>query len=199
MRLTAPASERRVIGVSPAARLSRVTTRGLGVLIRGNSERRAVWSSCRRPHRRTPASSPPRTRPDRPLASAAVTESADLDAAAAQHAQSMARSGILAHTPSLGSGICCWRKIGENVGEGPSVERDARRLHGLDRTSRQHPRPRRTTRWAWATRSTRTARSGYPSCSANRRAQRADACSSVARSRRSCIQSLHPTVHVTAT
>lgn len=120
MRLTAPASERRFMGVSPAARLSRVTTRGLGVLSAATLS--GVLLVAVPATAQADAGLIAATNSARSAAGvAAVTESADLDAAAAAHAQSMARSGILAHTPSLGSGVCCWRKIGENVGEGPSV------------------------------------------------------------------------------
>lgn len=46
--------------------------------------------------------------------------SADLAAAATHQAQNMADSGVLYHTPDLGSGLCCWVMVGENVGKGPS-------------------------------------------------------------------------------
>jgi uncharacterized protein YkwD len=46
--------------------------------------------------------------------------SADLTAAAIQQAQNMAYAGVLFHTPDLGSGLCCWVMVGENVGKGPS-------------------------------------------------------------------------------
>jgi hypothetical protein len=52
---------------------------------------------------------------------APLAVSGDLAAVAARQAASMARSGVLAHTPSLNSAICCWVAIGENVGEGPST------------------------------------------------------------------------------
>ncbi|MBX5447846.1 MAG: CAP domain-containing protein [Acidothermus cellulolyticus] len=45
----------------------------------------------------------------------------DLTAAAQAQANRMAASHTLYHTPNLGSVICCWQKIGENVGEGGSV------------------------------------------------------------------------------
>ncbi len=49
-----------------------------------------------------------------------LTVSADLTAAATHQAQNMAAAGVLFHTPDLGSGLCCWAMVGENVGEGPS-------------------------------------------------------------------------------
>ena len=49
-----------------------------------------------------------------------LTVSADLTAAATHQAQNMADAGVLFHTPDLGSGLCCWAMVGENVGEGPS-------------------------------------------------------------------------------
>jgi Cysteine-rich secretory protein family len=52
---------------------------------------------------------------------APLAVSGDLAAAAARQAASMARSGVLAHTPNLSSAVCCWVAIGENVGEGPST------------------------------------------------------------------------------
>jgi hypothetical protein len=51
---------------------------------------------------------------------AKLTVSADLTAAATQQARNMADAGILFHTPDLGSGLCCWLMVGENVGKGPS-------------------------------------------------------------------------------
>jgi hypothetical protein len=51
----------------------------------------------------------------------ALSVSADLTAAATHQAQNMANSDALFHTPNLGSGLCCWAMIGENVGDGPSV------------------------------------------------------------------------------
>jgi hypothetical protein len=50
-----------------------------------------------------------------------LSVSADLTAAATHQAQSMANTGVLSHTPNLGSGLCCWAMVGENVGDGPSV------------------------------------------------------------------------------
>jgi uncharacterized protein YkwD len=44
----------------------------------------------------------------------------DLTSIAQQHAAWMARNGSLSHNSSLGSDVCCWRSIGENVGEGSS-------------------------------------------------------------------------------
>ena len=52
----------------------------------------------------------------RPLSTAA-----DLQSAAQQHAQDMARAGVLAHTPNLGSKISGWQRLGENVGRGPNL------------------------------------------------------------------------------
>ncbi len=49
-----------------------------------------------------------------------LTVSADLTAAATHQAQNMADAGALFHTPNLGSGLCCWVMVGENVGKGPS-------------------------------------------------------------------------------
>jgi uncharacterized protein YkwD len=51
---------------------------------------------------------------------ARLTVSADLTAAASHQAQNMADAGVLFHTPNLGSGLCCWLMVGENVGSGPS-------------------------------------------------------------------------------
>jgi uncharacterized protein YkwD len=51
---------------------------------------------------------------------APLTVSANLVAAATAHAHEMASSGILAHTAQLGSALCCWQIVGENVGKGPS-------------------------------------------------------------------------------
>jgi hypothetical protein len=44
----------------------------------------------------------------------------DLTSVAQQHAASMARNQSLYHNSSLGSDVCCWRSIGENIGEGQS-------------------------------------------------------------------------------
>jgi hypothetical protein len=44
----------------------------------------------------------------------------DLTAVAQQHAAAMARNGSLYHNSSLGSDVCCWSSIGENIGEGQS-------------------------------------------------------------------------------
>lgn len=49
-----------------------------------------------------------------------LSVSADLTAAATDQAQSMADADALFHTPDLGSGLCCWVMVGENVGDGPS-------------------------------------------------------------------------------
>ena len=120
MRLIAPTSESRFLGVSRATRLSRVCTRWLGFLSAatvGSVLLVIVPASAQADAGLIAATNSARSA----AGVGGVTESADLDAAATQHAQSMARSGILAHTPNLGSGVCCWLKIGENVGEGPSV------------------------------------------------------------------------------
>jgi uncharacterized protein YkwD len=50
----------------------------------------------------------------------ALTVSSDLTAAATRQAQNMADAGTLYHTPHLGSGLCCWAIVGENVGKGPT-------------------------------------------------------------------------------
>lgn len=44
----------------------------------------------------------------------------DLTAAARRWARWMAAHRTLAHNPSLGSNVCCWRDLGENVGRGPN-------------------------------------------------------------------------------
>ena len=44
----------------------------------------------------------------------------DLTSVAQQHAESMARNQSLYHNSSLGSDVCCWRSVGENIGEGQS-------------------------------------------------------------------------------
>jgi hypothetical protein len=51
----------------------------------------------------------------------ALSVRADLTAAATDQARNMAHAGVLFHTPNLGSGLCCWVMVGENVGDGPSV------------------------------------------------------------------------------
>jgi hypothetical protein len=47
--------------------------------------------------------------------------SGDLTAAATRQAHNMAASDLLYHTPGLGSAVCCWVVLGENVGEGSSA------------------------------------------------------------------------------
>jgi uncharacterized protein YkwD len=47
--------------------------------------------------------------------------SGDLTAVATRQAHNMAASDVLYHTPGLGSAVCCWVVLGENVGEGPSA------------------------------------------------------------------------------
>lgn len=42
----------------------------------------------------------------------------DLQAVARQQAKRMADRGRMSHNPNLGSEVCCWRKVGENVGYG---------------------------------------------------------------------------------
>src|SRR3954468_12689295 len=44
----------------------------------------------------------------------------DLTSVAQRHAAAMARNQSLYHNSSLGSDVCCWRSIGENIGEGQS-------------------------------------------------------------------------------
>ncbi|HVW34488.1 MAG TPA: CAP domain-containing protein [Acidimicrobiia bacterium] len=51
----------------------------------------------------------------------ALSTAADLQALAQQHAQDMARAGVLAHTPNLGTKISGWQRLGENVGRGPHL------------------------------------------------------------------------------
>jgi Cysteine-rich secretory protein family len=51
----------------------------------------------------------------------ALSVSADLTAAATHQARDMADADALFHTPNLGSDLCCWEMVGENVGDGPSV------------------------------------------------------------------------------
>lgn len=45
----------------------------------------------------------------------------DLRADARSHSQDMADQGRLSHQSGLGSGLCCWRRIAENVGTGSQV------------------------------------------------------------------------------
>ncbi|MCU1463607.1 MAG: Allergen V5/Tpx family protein, partial [Acidimicrobiales bacterium] len=61
-----------------------------------------------------------RERNSRGLASMAYAS--DLVAVARRHSADMARQGRLYHTPNLGSQVCCWQSLGENVGEGASVD-----------------------------------------------------------------------------
>jgi hypothetical protein len=49
-----------------------------------------------------------------------LSVSSDLTSVAQQHAAAMARNGSLYHNSSLGSDVCCWSSIGENIGEGQS-------------------------------------------------------------------------------
>jgi hypothetical protein len=50
-----------------------------------------------------------------------LSVSSDLAAAARSQAARMAASHTLAHTPNLAQAVCCWRALGENVGEGGSA------------------------------------------------------------------------------
>ncbi len=52
----------------------------------------------------------------------AVVVSGDLTAAARRHSGVMAEAADLHHNPDLGGAVGGWRKIGENVGRGPSVD-----------------------------------------------------------------------------
>jgi cysteine-rich secretory family protein len=49
-----------------------------------------------------------------------LSVSGDLTSVAQQHAAAMARNQSLYHNSSLGSDVCCWSSIGENIGEGQS-------------------------------------------------------------------------------
>ncbi len=49
-----------------------------------------------------------------------LSVASDLSSIAQQHAAAMARNQSLYHNSSLGSDVCCWSSIGENVGEGQS-------------------------------------------------------------------------------
>lgn len=51
-----------------------------------------------------------------------VAVSGDLTAAARKHSGVMAAAADLHHNPDLGGAVGGWRKIGENVGRGPSVD-----------------------------------------------------------------------------
>lgn len=50
-----------------------------------------------------------------------LSVSSDLVAVARRQAARMAASHTLAHTPNLPQAVCCWRALGENVGEGSSA------------------------------------------------------------------------------
>ena len=52
---------------------------------------------------------------------APLSVSGDLVAAATAHAKAMASSGVLVHTVQLGSALCCWQTLGENIGRGSSA------------------------------------------------------------------------------
>lgn len=60
----------------------------------------------------------------------------DLRDAARRHANRMADRGQLYHNPNLGSEVCCWRKVGENVGTGSSTAR----IHQMMMGSSSHRR-----------------------------------------------------------
>jgi len=53
---------------------------------------------------------------------APLSAASDLTASAQERASIMARQGALSHTPDLGSGLCCWTWIGENVAYAGSVQ-----------------------------------------------------------------------------
>jgi uncharacterized protein YkwD len=53
---------------------------------------------------------------------APLPAASDLTAAAQERASTMARQGALSHTPELGSNLCCWTWIGENVAYAGSVQ-----------------------------------------------------------------------------
>ena len=53
----------------------------------------------------------------------ALSSSGDLVSVARQHSKKMADQQNLHHNPSLGSQVSGWKKVGENVGKGPSVSR----------------------------------------------------------------------------
>jgi hypothetical protein len=58
----------------------------------------------------------------------------DLAAAAQRQADRMAASRSLYHTPGLGSAVCCWASLGENVGVGA----DAGQIHNAFMNSSGH-------------------------------------------------------------
>ncbi|MDX1512010.1 MAG: CAP domain-containing protein [Nitriliruptorales bacterium] len=58
-------------------------------------------------------------RAERGLAKLSVAS--DLVAVAREHSQRMANQSNLHHNPNLGSDVKGWKKVGENVGKGPSV------------------------------------------------------------------------------
>jgi hypothetical protein len=47
---------------------------------------------------------------------------ADLNAAAQQHAEEMAAAEAIWHTPDLAHRVTGWKRVGENVGRGPTIE-----------------------------------------------------------------------------
>ena len=52
----------------------------------------------------------------------ALSTAGDLSSFAQQRADEMARSGKLAHTTNLGSRVSGWKRLGENVGRGPTLQ-----------------------------------------------------------------------------
>jgi hypothetical protein len=58
----------------------------------------------------------------------------DLAAAAERQAQRMAARGTIYHDPALGSSVCCWHDLGDNVGVGP----DATSVHNAFMASSEH-------------------------------------------------------------
>jgi uncharacterized protein YkwD len=52
----------------------------------------------------------------------ALSVAGDLTSAARSHSQVMGNGTNLHHNPNLGSAVSGWKKVGENVGRGPSVD-----------------------------------------------------------------------------
>jgi hypothetical protein len=73
-----------------------------------------------------------RERTSRGIASLSIAS--DLTAVARQHSARMARDGKIYHNGSLGSDVDNWRKLGENVGKGPT----ARAIHDAFMASSSH-------------------------------------------------------------
>ena len=87
-----------------------------------------------------------------------------LTAKAQAWAAHMAATGCLCHS-NLTDGVSVgWRKLGENVGRGPSVAVAPRRVHRLARALRQHGRQAASSGSASAS-PTAAARCGSPRCS----------------------------------